>query len=253
MNAAVFGWIQFFSVDSSWTWRNTWTPVYKLDRIAMASKYLLWSKITIQLQLIPTPQMNKIKFWTKPIILYQKFSQTHITFTIKFTNEVLIPYLYSWYLSKSFQSPWLLLATRRNEIKEKRKAIPLNPKDPLFTKSSLLHCDSILVAPPPLPGSTLGGADGSTGTDWTSIFVSEPLETAIFEWMYVTLLEFRYNELKGMNFKIEKKDGMLNSQYKEQGFRYIIITITMNWKNELQDREERNLLYSKDDKWGTQS
>ena len=66
--------------------------------------------------------------------------------------------------------------------------------------------------------------------------------------MYVTLLEFRYNELKGMNFKIEKKDGMLNSQYKEQGFRYIIITIKMNWKNELQDREERNLLYSKDDK-----
>lgn len=81
--------------------------------------------------------------------------------------------LNSSYLSKSFQSPCLLVAMMMKASKEKTRASPLNAREPLLNKSSLFHRRMIPATPNPVPAvracssvwfSTSAAAGGGVGT-----------------------------------------------------------------------------------------
>lgn len=99
-------------------------------------------------------QMPKIKFWPKPRNLQSKCFGTDKKFKIKRgrKNGRRLDYLYSSYLSKSLPPPCLLEAMTIKAIRDRSRAIPLNPNEPLLNKSSLFHRLTIPVTSPLIPG-----------------------------------------------------------------------------------------------------
>lgn len=103
-------------VYSSWTCRNTWHPVYRVDNIAIPNTYL-----RIQIHSI------------------SKLRSRFDNFRPSESEEI---HLNSWYLSKFLQSWWLPCLFVTMTMKESREHTRANPRrttEPLFSQSSLLH------------------------------------------------------------------------------------------------------------------